>query len=131
MNLGTAIDTTPGQEISSIRTIDCSWAALMRIGFMAFLTKKWRANFQQIYAAAPDNGAALAESCAACHGTGTNRTEGFENLLGESHYQDLIEMKYRTHPESIMDWVARTYTDQQFSDISQYFKAYGKKSNSH
>jgi cytochrome c553 len=82
----------------------------------------------QTYAAAPDDGAALAESCAACHGTDTNRAEGFENLLGENHYQDLIEMKYRSNPESIMDWVARTYTDQQLSDISQYFRAHGKKS---
>lgn len=84
----------------------------------------------QTYAAAPDNGAALAESCAACHGTDTNRTEGFENLLGENHYQDLIEMKYRSRPESIMDWVARTYTDQQLSEISQYFSAHGQKSGS-
>lgn len=85
----------------------------------------------QTYAAAPDNGAALAESCAACHGTDTNRTEGFENLLGGNLYQDLIEMKYRSRPESIMDWVARTYTDQQLSEISQYFRAHGQKSGSH
>ena len=85
----------------------------------------------QTYAAAPEDGAALAESCAACHGTDTNRAEGFENLLGENHYQDLIEMKYRSNPESIMDWVARTYTDQQLSDISQYLRAHGKKSGSH
>ncbi len=103
----------------------------LRIQTLAIATLLAAIPIPQTYAAAPDNGAALAESCAACHGTGTNRTEGFENLLGESHYQDLIEMKYRTHPESIMDWVARTYTDQQLSDISQYFKAYGKKSNSH
>ncbi|PSJ15877.1 c-type cytochrome [Nitrosomonas supralitoralis] len=85
----------------------------------------------QTYAAAPDDSAALAASCAACHGTDTNRAEGFENLLGENHYQDLIEMKYRSNPESIMDWVARTYTDQQLSHISQYFKTHGKKADSH
>ena len=85
----------------------------------------------QTDAAAPDDGAALAESCSACHGTDTNRAEGFENLLGENHYQDLIEMKYRSNPKSIMDWVARTYTDQQLSDISQYFRAHGKKSGDH
>ncbi len=43
-----AIQTTPCSDISSIRTFDCSWATLMRIELMTLLTKKWRANFQQI-----------------------------------------------------------------------------------
>ena len=73
--------------------------------------------------AAPDNVAALAETCAACHGTDTNRREGFENLRGEASYGDLLEMKYRIRPESIMDYVARTYTDKQLKDISDYFRA--------
>lgn len=73
---------------------------------------------------APDPGAALAETCAVCHGTDTNPRQGFENLRGEASYGDLIEMKYRTNPESIMDYVARTYTDAQLQAISNYFQAH-------
>jgi cytochrome subunit of sulfide dehydrogenase len=76
-----------------------------------------------VYSAAP-NGAALAESCAVCHGTDTNPREGFENLRGEDHLEDLLEMKYRAHPESIMDHVARTYTDAQLTAISNYFRTH-------
>lgn len=75
------------------------------------------------YSAAP-NGAALAESCATCHGTDTNPREGFENLRGEAHLDDLLEMKYRTNPESIMDFVARTYTDAQLKAIANYFQTH-------
>ncbi len=75
------------------------------------------------YSAAPD-GAALAESCATCHGTDTNPREGFENLRGEDHLDDLLEMKYRLNPENIMDYVARTYTDAQLTAISNYFQTH-------
>lgn len=73
---------------------------------------------------APDPGAALAESCATCHGTDTNPREGFENLRGEDHLDDLLEMKYRLNPENIMDYVARTYTDAQLQAISDYFRTH-------
>ena len=73
---------------------------------------------------AADPGAALAETCAVCHGTDTNPRQGFENLRGEASYGDLIEMKYRTNPESIMDYVARTYTDAQLQAISNYFRTH-------
>jgi cytochrome c553 len=79
------------------------------------------ANITDVYSATP-NGAALAETCAVCHGTDTNRREGFENLRGEANLGDLLEMKYRTNPESIMDYVARTYTDAQLQAISNYFR---------
>jgi cytochrome c553 len=71
------------------------------------------------YAAAPD-GAALAETCAVCHNTDTNSREGFAHLRGEDHLEALLEMKHRTNPESIMDYVARTYTDAQLAAINKY-----------
>jgi cytochrome c553 len=76
----------------------------------------------EAYSAAPD-GAALAETCATCHGTDTNPKEGFKNLRGEDHLGDLLEMKYRS-PEGIMDFVARTYTDAQLTAISNYFRTH-------
>jgi cytochrome c553 len=75
------------------------------------------------YSAAPD-GAALAETCAVCHGTDTNPREGFENLRGEANIGDLLEMKRRTNPRNIMDIVARTYTDAQLQAISNYFRTH-------
>jgi cytochrome c553 len=75
------------------------------------------------YSAAPD-GAALAETCATCHGTDTNPNKGFENLRGEAELNELLEMKYRLNPESVMDYVARTYTDDQLSAISFYLQAH-------
>lgn len=94
--------------------------ALLRIQPLAMTIFLALAAIPHAYAIPPD-GAALAESCAACHGTDTNPKEGFENLHGENHLGDLLEMKYRSKPESIMDWVARSYTDEQLSVINDFF----------
>jgi cytochrome subunit of sulfide dehydrogenase len=73
-------------------------------------------------AAAPPAGQLLASQCAQCHGT-NGGGPGFDAIAGESAddlYNELIEMKYRTQIESIMDRQARGYTDAQLYVLSSY-----------
>lgn len=72
--------------------------------------------------AAPPAGQLLASQCAQCHGT-NGAGPGFDKIAGKSAddlYGDLIEMKYSTQIESIMDRQARGYTDAQLYDLSTY-----------
>lgn len=67
-------------------------------------------------------GRLLASQCAQCHGT-NGAGPGFDNIAGKNPgelYHELIEMKYRTNIESIMDRQARGYTDDQLLLISNY-----------
>ncbi|MBK6508402.1 MAG: hypothetical protein IPG06_02405 [Haliea sp.] len=62
--------------------------------------------------AAPPAGQLLASQCAQCHGT-NGGGPGFDSIAGKSAddlYGDLIDMKYTTQIESIMDRQARGYT---------------------
>ncbi len=72
--------------------------------------------------AAPPAGQLLASQCAQCHGT-NGGGPGFDEIGGKSAddlYGDLLEMKYTTQIESIMDRQARGYTDAQLYDLSNY-----------
>jgi len=72
--------------------------------------------------AAPLEGKQLAAQCAQCHGT--NGSGGFLQLAGRnsgSLYKQLLTMKARSTPQSIMDLQARGYTDEQLLLISEYF----------
>jgi sulfide dehydrogenase cytochrome subunit len=69
-------------------------------------------------------GKELAAQCAQCHGT--NGSGGFLQLAGRnsgSLYKQLLTMKARSTPQSIMDWQARGYTDAQLWQIAEYFAA--------
>ena len=71
--------------------------------------------------AAPPSGQLLASQCAQCHGTNGNGP-GFEALAGKTGlYQELLEMKYKSQIETIMDRQARGYTDEQLGLIADYF----------
>ena len=73
------------------------------------------------------SGRLLASHCAQCHGTNGNAVAGLEKLAGESAneiYEELLEMKYRFTPESIMDRQAKGYTDEQLRAIAEYFAAH-------
>lgn len=75
--------------------------------------------------AAPPAGRLLAAQCAQCHGTNGNGP-GFDELAGKAStelYHELIEMKYRTRVEGIMDRQARGYTDAQLRAIADYLSA--------
>lgn len=74
--------------------------------------------------AAPVDGKQLASQCAQCHGT--NGSGGFLQLAGRnsgSLYKQLLTMKARSTPQSIMDYQARGYTDEQLWLISEYFSS--------
>jgi cytochrome c553 len=72
--------------------------------------------------AAPPAGRLLASQCAQCHGT-NGGGPGFDTIAGKPAndlYGDLIEMKYSTQIESIMDRQARGYTDAQLYELSDF-----------
>lgn len=67
----------------------------------------------------------LASQCAQCHGTDGNGT-GFDALAGRNAtdmYYDMVDMRNRLNPESIMDRQAHGYTDAQLRRIAEYFAA--------
>ena len=72
--------------------------------------------------AQPPAGQLLASQCAQCHGT-NGAGPGFDKIAGkpaEDLYGDLLEMKYTTEIESIMDRQARGYTDAQLRQLAQW-----------
>jgi len=72
--------------------------------------------------AQPPAGQLLASQCAQCHGT-NGAGPGFDKIAGkpaDDLYGDLLEMKYTTEIESIMDRQARGYTDYQLLELSNY-----------
>ncbi|MEW5787955.1 MAG: c-type cytochrome [Pseudomonadota bacterium] len=73
-------------------------------------------------AAQAEPGRLLASQCAQCHGT-NGAGPGFDELAGKNAndtYDELIEMKYRSNIEGIMDRQARGYTDAQLRLIADY-----------
>jgi sulfide dehydrogenase cytochrome subunit len=69
-------------------------------------------------------GRLLASQCAQCHGTDGNAVSGFESIAGEDDiYGELMEMKRKSVPESIMDRQARGYTDEQIRLIADYLRS--------
>ena len=71
--------------------------------------------------AAPAPGQLLASQCAQCHGT-DGYGPGFDELAGKTDlYQELLEMKYESKVEDIMERQARGYTDEQLGLIADYF----------
>ena len=76
----------------------------------------------QSVCAAPPAGRVLAAQCGQCHGTNGNGP-GFDEIVGGSAgelYEELLEMKYRTRTESIMDRQARGYSDAHLFSIANY-----------
>lgn len=75
--------------------------------------------------AEPPAGRLLASQCAQCHGT-NGAGPGFDSLAGKGSselYHELLEMKYRSNIEGIMDRQARGYTDSQLRLIADYLSA--------
>ena len=68
----------------------------------------------------PSAGRLLASQCAQCHRTDGNPDNGFEDLIGEEIYGDLVEMK-RENKRELMHLQANGYTEEQIILIDDYF----------
>ena len=74
----------------------------------------------------PSAGRLLASQCTQCHGSDGNPDNGFENLVGEEIYGDLIEMKRESKLE-LMHLQALGYSDEQIRLMDEYFNNLGDK----
>jgi cytochrome c553 len=68
----------------------------------------------------PSAGRLLAAQCAQCHRTDANPDKGFEDLIGEEIFGDLVEMK-RENKLELMHLQANGYSDEQIRLIDDYF----------
>jgi len=68
----------------------------------------------------PTAGRLLASQCAQCHRTDANPNKGFEDLLSESIYGELTEMKIENKWE-LMHFQAKGYSDAQIRLMDEYF----------
>jgi hypothetical protein len=77
-------------------------------------------NVDPIVVTTPTAGRLLASQCAQCHRTDANPDKGFEDLIGEEIYGDLVEMK-RENKLELMHLQANGYSEQQIRLIDDYF----------
>lgn len=68
----------------------------------------------------PSAGRLLASQCAQCHRTDANPDKGFEDLIGEEIYGDLVEMIRENKPE-LMHLQANGYNEEQIRLMDEYF----------
>jgi cytochrome subunit of sulfide dehydrogenase len=79
-----------------------------------------------LHAADPNNARNLAAACANCHGTDGRSQGGVPPLAGQdkSHMlQQLQDFKAGKRPSTIMQQLAKGYTDEQLESIAGYFSA--------
>ncbi len=74
----------------------------------------------------PTVGRLLASQCAQCHRTDANPNKGFEDLIGEEIYGELVEMKQKNKLE-LMHLQAKGYSDEQIRLIDDYFNNLSNK----
>lgn len=96
------------------------WSPLLALGLMASMTNA--------FAGDANVARSLAATCANCHGTDGRSVpdSGLESLAGASKDQlarKLREFKSGTKPATIMDQIAKGYTDEQLDLIAGYFAA--------
>lgn len=66
----------------------------------------------------------LAASCANCHGTAGVAQEGMESLAGASRddlQRKLMDFKAGRKPATVMQQLAKGYTDEQLAALAQHF----------
>jgi sulfide dehydrogenase cytochrome subunit len=74
----------------------------------------------------PNAGRNLAAACAGCHGTNGQSQPGMPPLAGmprEYVSQQLKEFRDGKRPSTVMQKIARGYTDEQINLIAAYFAA--------
>ncbi|MEO6624377.1 MAG: class I cytochrome c [Burkholderiaceae bacterium] len=70
-----------------------------------------------------------AAGCSNCHGTGGVALPGMESLAGASRAdltRKLLEFKTGTRPATIMQQLAKGYSDEQLEQIAGFFAAQKK-----
>lgn len=81
--------------------------------------------FGSAHAADPRSGSMLGNTCAGCHGTdGASAGLTMPNIAGlDKSYleKSMIDFKYGVRPATIMDRIARGYTDQEIKTIAGFF----------
>jgi len=74
----------------------------------------------------PDAARDLAAACAICHGTNGRSAGGLPNLAGQQKEylaKQLRDFRDGTRPATIMNQIAKGYTDEQYELLSAYFAA--------
>lgn len=64
--------------------------------------------------------AVLAGGCAGCHGT-EGRITGLPSRTAETLETQLLSFKYDRMPSTVMGRITRGFTDEEISEIAQYF----------
>jgi len=68
----------------------------------------------------------LAAACASCHGTDGASVQGMPYLAGQSRayiVERMLEFKSGKRPSTVMQQIARGYTDEQIEALAAYFSA--------
>jgi cytochrome subunit of sulfide dehydrogenase len=68
----------------------------------------------------------LAAACASCHGTEGASVQGMPYLAGQSRAyvaERMREFKTGKRPSTVMQQIARGYTDEQIEALAAYFSA--------
>jgi cytochrome c553 len=76
--------------------------------------------------AADPNAEGLADACTSCHGIGGHSQGYIPSIAGVSKATLLRELKAfraQTAPATIMNRIARTYTDPELEALADYFSA--------
>ncbi len=74
----------------------------------------------------PTVGRDLAAACAICHGTNGRSAGGLPNLAGQQKdylVKQLRDFRDGTRPATIMNQIAKGYTDEQYELLAAYFAA--------
>ena len=85
--------------------------------------------FSQLAAAEVSPLRAMAAGCANCHGTQGVALEGMETLAGQKKdelVRKLLDFKSGKKPATVMQQLAKGYSDEQLEQLAGYFAALRK-----
>ena len=100
----------------------CTTVRHIATAVMVATTVAWPA--LPVQAAGPDLGRNVAANCAACHGTNGASAGGIPALAGQPQQvlqAAIKEFRAGTRPGTIMNQLAKGYTDAQIEAVSAYF----------
>jgi cytochrome c553 len=110
----------PGENMKSLK---CVPAALLLSGLMGAASAQAQAVVDPLQARS------WAAACANCHGTNGHAQPGMEALAGVSKddiAKKMLDFKNGRRPATVMDQIAKGYSDDQIHAIAAYFAAQKK-----